>query len=187
MSKLSEAKILGGIGALLILIGGVVSFFALIGLILLFIAVKYVANESKDNSIFDNFLMHFIFNIIAIFGFAIIAFISLGGFSFISIVQKTTITDFESFWNFFKPYMLGIFIALLFGWVMLSIGAFYLRKCYNNIALKTKVDLFRTTGIMYFIGAVTLIILVGFLILIIAKILEIVSFFSLPEKLQDTI
>ena len=57
MSKLSEAKILGGIGALLMLLGGFIipGLGGIIGLILIFIAVKYISEECKDKSIFDNY------------------------------------------------------------------------------------------------------------------------------------
>ena len=62
----------------------------------------------------------------------------------------------------------------------------YLRKSYNSIAKHTKVHLFRTTGLIYFIGAITLIIAIGIIIILVAKILEIVAYFSLPEKLPST-
>ena len=59
----------------------------------------------------------------------------------------------------------------------------YLRKSYNRIAEHTQVSTFKTTSTVYFIGAITTIILIGFLIIFIAKIIEIVAFFSIPETL----
>ena len=69
-------------------------------------------------------------------------------------------------------------------WILLILGTLYLRKSYNSIAEYTKVDLFKTTGLVYFIGAITLIVIIGIFIIIVAKILEIVAFFSLPENLS---
>jgi len=45
--------------------------------------------------------------------------------------------------------------------------------------------MFRTTGLLFLIGAATLIVLVGFVILFIAAILQIVAFFSIPEQLPS--
>jgi uncharacterized membrane protein len=46
--------------------------------------------------------------------------------------------------------------------------------------------MFQTTGLLYLIGAALTIILVGFLILLIAEILQIVAFFSIPEQLPPS-
>ena len=189
MSKLSEAKILGGIGALLMLLGG---FFlpgigAIIGLILLFIAVKYISEEIKDKSIFDNYLLHFIYTVIAIVAVVAIFFFSIGGFtfSFFTALESMEFTDFSSVWSFFAPYIIWWVFALIVGWILLIISSMYLKKSYYSIADQTKVKLFRTTGLIYFIGAITLIIGIGFFILIIAKILEIFAFLNLPEKIPS--
>jgi len=188
MGKLSEAKILGGIGALLMLLGGFIlpGIGAIIGLVLLFIAVKYIGDEAKDGSILDNYLMHFICVIIAVVAMAVIFFASVGGFTFFKVLESMEFTDFWSVWNFFKPYLLWWIIALVIGWIFLMISAMYLRKSYESIANHTKVHLFSTTGLIYFIGAITLIIAIGIIIILVAKILEIVAYFSLPEKLPST-
>jgi uncharacterized membrane protein len=189
MSKIGQAKVLGGIGALLSLLVFVPTIgfiIGLVGLVLVFVAVKYIAEETKDHSIFQNYLMNFIFDIIAIgavIGIMIMAFGVAGGMSWVTAIQGEEITDFNSFWSSFGTLFVGCALALVVAWVMLLIGALYLRKSYNRIADHTKVDLFRTTGLVNFIGAATLIIVIGAFIIIIARILEIVSYFSLPENL----
>jgi len=189
MTKLSEVKILGRIGALLSLF--VIAPYAgpligLVGLVLVFIAVKYIAEETKNHKIFQDYLMNFILSIIAIGAVIVImiaAFGISGGFSWITSLQQKIFTDFNSFWESFRTIIGGCIVALVIVWVLLVLGALYLRKSYNRIAEHTKVDLFKTTGLVYFIGAITLIIVVGVFILLVAKILEIVSFFSIPENL----
>jgi uncharacterized membrane protein len=189
MAKLGQAKILGGIGALLSLLTVVPSvgfIIGIVGLVLVFIAVKYIAEETKDNKIFHNYLMNFIFDIIAIgavIGIMIMAFGVAGGMSWINAMQGNNITDFSSFWSSFGSLIVGCVLALIVAWVLLIIGALYLRKSYNSIAEHTKVDLFKTTGLVNLIGAATLIIIIGIFIILIARILEIVSYFSLPENL----
>jgi uncharacterized membrane protein len=114
----------------------------------------------------------------------IIAFGAAGGFSWITEIQSMeNITDFNTFWDLFGDMIVGAIIALVVGWILIIISALYLRKCYNSIADHTKVGLFKTTGTIYFIGAILLIVIIGAIILFIAKIMEIVAYFSLPDKL----
>lgn len=186
MSKLKEAKILGIIGAILALIGGAIGGFGtIIGLILLFIAVKYIADETNDKTIFDNYLMSFIFSVLAIVAVIVIFFISIGGFSlnFFESIQSAQINSFSSFMDFFGKYLIWWAVGLLIGWIFIIIGALYLRKSYDAIAKHTKVHMFSTVGLVNFIGAITLIIGIGILIIIVARILEIVAYVGLPDEL----
>lgn len=190
MSNLSNAKTFGGIGSLLMLVGifipAVGTLINIIGLVLVFIAVKYIADELKDHDIFKNYLMYFIMNIIAIVAAtAIIIFTigTMGGLSFFTTISEMGgFSDFASFWSYFETFIVGCALALLIGWILLILATLYLRKSFNSIAKHTKVDLFKTTGLVFFIGAITLIIAIGALIMIIALILQIVAFFSIPDK-----
>jgi len=189
MSNIGNAKLLGGIGAILSLIGWVVPsvgpIVGIVGLIMIFVAIKYISDESKDKSIFDNYLYSFLFTIIAIVAaFAIVTFAVLTTIDIFNIQEVAqNITDPASFMEVFGAALAGCLLALIIGWILMILGAIFLRKSYNNIAEKTQVDIFKTTGLVYFIGAITLIILVGILILFIAKIMEIIAFFSLPDEL----
>ena len=190
MVELSNAKIFGGIGALLLLIGGFIPYggpiISILGLVFIFIAVKTISDLTKDKDIFNNYLMHFIFGILTIVAIVIImliAFGAAGGFSWISSLENAEITDIESFWEYFGDLLVGCVLALVVGWILSIIAAIYLRRSYNSIAEHTKVKLFKTTGTVYLIGAFTTIILIGFLILLIARIIEIIAYFSLPDKL----
>ena len=183
---------LGGIGALLTLLVFIPSvgfLVGLVGLVLVFIAVKYIADETKDHNIFQNYLMNFIFTIVAfgaVIGIMIMSFGVAGGMSWIQSLQDQNMTDPSMFWNSFSTLIGGCILALFVAWVLLIIGSLYLRKSFNSIAEHTKVDLFKTTGLVYFIGALTLIVIIGIFIILIAQILEIVSFFTLPENLPST-
>jgi uncharacterized membrane protein len=78
---------------------------------------------------------------------------------------------------------LGILIVgLIAMWIVLIIAARFLRKGYERIAVTTKTEMFGTVGRWYFYGALLVIVLVGFIIILIAEILQIVAFFSLPES-----
>ena len=193
MSDLGNAKIFGGVGALLTLIGTFIPYagpiISIVGLIFVFIAVKSISDLTKDHDIFSNYLYSFIMSIISIVAVFVIIFIGfgmVGGFSWITSLQDINITDFSTFWDSFGGIIGYTLLALFVGWILAIIAAIFLRRSYNSIAKHTKVKLFRTTGTLYFFGAITTIIVIGFLILFIASIIEIIAYFSLPDKLPST-
>jgi len=112
-------------------------------------------------------------------------FIKVGGFSWISSLQYINIQDFTTFWDYFGGIIPYAIMALIAGWILWVIGAIYLRRSYNSIAKHTNVSLFRTTGTVYLIGAITTIILIGYIILIVGRIIEVIAYFSLPDKLPN--
>ncbi len=188
MSNLSNAKVFGGIGALLSLIGPFIpvagSVVFIVGLVLIFLGIKNIADETKNKSIFDNYLYYFILNIIAIVAVVAIMFASLGSIDILNIgEQAQNITDLTTFWETFGGLVTGCILAWFVGWIFMIIAALFLRKSYNSITEHTKVDLFKTTALINLIGAITLIIIIGGLIILVAKIIEIVAFFSLPDTL----
>jgi uncharacterized membrane protein len=191
MGSLQTAKILGGIGALLMLIGafvtstvGVLSF---IGFIMVFIAVKMIADETKEKGIFDNFLYSFIAGIIAfvaLIAMALVVLASVGGLQFFIDLQNSAMTEPLEIWNTLQPVIFGAIAALLVFWIIAVIASLFYRKSFNLIAEKTDIKWFATAGLLIFIGTITTVILIGFIILIIASIIEIVAFFSLPDKIN---
>jgi len=185
MNKLHDAKIFGVIGAIFMLLGGVIipGLGAVIGLVFLFIAITYIADDTKDRSIFDNYLMHFILTIVAVVAIFIIFFVSVGGFTFFSAMKSIDFKSPQAVWDFFSPYIAWWALGLVIGWIFFIVAAWYLRRSYNSIAEHTKVELYRTMGTVYLIGAITTIVLIGFLIILVAKIIEIACFFSLPDQL----
>jgi uncharacterized membrane protein len=189
MSNLSNAKVFGGIGAILALVGILFMPLLIVGIILVFIAVKYISDEAKDKEIFNNYLYSFILNIVAWIAILFIFLATFGlifGFSMFDPSQFSNFTDPSSFEENFGVVLggfAGCIIAFIVGWILFIFSAIYLRKSYNSITEHTKVDLFKTTGLINFIGALTIIIGIGILILLIARIIEIIAFFSLPENL----
>jgi uncharacterized membrane protein len=190
MGSLQTAKILGGIGALLMLIGGFVAATAgmltLIGFIMVFIAVKMIADETKEKAIFDNFLYSFVTGIIAFVVLIAMVFVvlaSVGGFEFFTNLQTSMMEPME-IWNSLEPVLFGAIAALVVFWIIAVIASLFYRKSFNLIAEKTGVKWFATTGLLMFIGTITAIVLIGFIILIIGSILAIVAFFSLPDKID---
>ena len=193
MSKLlNNAKVFGGIGAILSLIGGFVPYIGFVlsiaGLVLVFVAVKYIANETKDGAIFTNYLYSFILWIVTIIAVVAILGATIGAAIFSSEVWnwEEDEPDEDEILGFGATICMGFVGALIVGWILAIFASLYLRKSYNSIAKHTQVDLFRTTGTLNFIGAITLIIVIGAIILLIARIVEALAYFSLPDDLPIT-
>ena len=164
MGKLSDAKTLGGIGSIL----QIIPFISIVGYILTLIAVKYVSDEVNDSSIFSDMLLAVITGIVGfIVGASVLFF---GALSSMFTAGIGAITG-------------GItFLAIV--WIVLIVSAIFIRRAFDKMATKLNVGTFRTAGMLYFIGALLTIILVGFLILFIAFILQVVAFFSIQDTLS---
>jgi uncharacterized membrane protein len=161
LGDLSTAKTLGGVGSILQLI----PFVSIVGYILTLIAVKYISDDLQDKSIFNNMLYAVITGIV---GVAVGFFILLGG------MASSAFTGGMS-------ALAGMFGFLAVVWIVLIISAIFIRRAFGTMATKLDVGTFRTTGTLYLIGAALTIILVGFIILFVAYIFQIVSFFAIKD------
>jgi uncharacterized membrane protein len=193
VTTLSQAKSMGGVGSILVLLSFVPSVgfvLGIVGLVLVLIAVKQISDAVKDREIFNNVLMAVILQVV---GIGILTFAVLGALLslFAMAPSLSAMTPFGSpFDGFGGPGLIfggevffGILIVgLIAMWIVLIIAAWFLRKGYERIAVTTKTEMFGTVGRWYFYGALLVIVLVGFIIILIAEILQIVAFFSLPES-----
>ncbi len=75
-----------------------------------------------------------------------------------------------------------ILIGLAIAWILSIVAALFLRRSFNSISAHLGVRLFGTTALLFFIGAILLIVILGFFLIFIAEILMIVAFFSIPEQ-----
>ena len=196
MGDLKNAKMFGGIGSILMLVGFFIPSIGLIvtlvGAILVIVAVKQISEELKENDIFKNYLMYFILFIISLAALFSILLLTAGAAfsgSLTDILSSQTGGGFDPSTiteNMDIPTLIGgCLLAVAVFWILQIIAAIFLRKSFNNIGEKANVGLFGTTGLVYLIGAATLIIIIGFIIIFIALIMQIIAFFSLPEKIEE--
>lgn len=193
MSTLSQAKTLGGVGAILIILGaapGIGAIISIAGYILLLVAIKNISNILEDKSIFNNLLIASITAIIGIIAAAILIFASI--FNFIGFEDMN-----PGYWG--QDFMSSsaeatgiigliatIFIGLLIVWIFFIISAIFLKKSYDSMGERLNVNMFKTSAMVNLIGSISSIILIGFLIIFIAQILQIVAFFSIPDELPES-
>ena len=189
MGSLSQAKTLGGIGSILTLLG-IVPFagtaLEITGWILVLIAIKYVSEAVQDRSIYKNAIIAAVLAMVGavvgglVVGFSIFRFMSLG--SMTSTTPPPSLTS---------PGISGLIPSIIAGlvvlWVLAIIASFFLRRSYNTVATRLNIGLFRTGALIYLIGSILTIVLVGFLLAFVAQILFVVAFFSLPEGVPGTV
>lgn len=202
---LESSKNLGGIGALLIVIGSLgfavpyAGILSLIGVILLFIGLKGLADVYGDAGIFNNALYAIIIAIVgAVVGVASIVITALGTLSKLGI-NLTNVTDWSTFGtelanrfsnpaNFSVLFSLisALIIAVIIVFVFAIVAVFFFRKSLSTLAAKTGVGLFGTAGLLMLIGAVLTIIVIGALLIWIAWILVVVAFFRIRTQSTQT-
>jgi uncharacterized membrane protein len=167
-----SGKTLGGIGALLMVIGSFVPFLSLVGIILLLIGLKRLADYYKNNGIFQNALYGLIFGIVGIVAAALVI---------LSLVFGFVIAPIGGF-----AFFGGIIVALIVAFIFYLLTAIFYKKSFDILAEQTGEKIFGTAGLLLLIGAVLTIIIIGLLIMFIAWIVLTVAFFSIktPEKFQ---
>lgn len=181
MATLAQAKTLGGVGSILVLLTIIPGFgfiLGIVGFILVLIAVKYVSDAVQDPSIFKNMMIAVVMAILGVVIFVGVVRAVIPGL--INITDPTTLPDIGEALALEAIETFLAALALL--WIFYLVAAVFLRKSYVSIANRLGVNIFATTGLLFLIGAVTIIILVGLIILLIAYILQIVAFFSIPDQ-----
>lgn len=185
MNSLAQAKTLGGIGSILILLGivpfaGIVLF--IVGFIMILMAVKHISESVGDKTIFNNMLIAVILVIMGI----------VGGFAV--LILGRVFTYFMQYRQPYNPWMMeprmypyitAIIVALVIVWIFYIASAIFLRKSYTTVAARLNISMFDTAAVLYLIGAVLSIVLVGFIVIYVAYILQTVAFFSIAEKTQQ--
>ncbi|ADI32561.1 DUF996 domain-containing protein [Staphylothermus hellenicus] len=185
---LESAKILGLVGVILELVGsltgvsGYGSILSIVGLVLLLIAVHELAEISGVKAIFDKYLMGVIFVIIGVV-IVIIIIIPLGLMGIgVPVYIRGNGFPSTSLPSLPIAVIIAVIIAFIIMYIFLLLGYIRIRDSYYMIADTFKHNIFHTVGTIYFIGAILTIILVGFIILLIGNIIELVAWATLPTQ-----
>jgi uncharacterized membrane protein len=185
MASLSQAKTLGAVGSILVLLTAVPtagSLLGIVGFVMMLLAIKDISEVVGDRSIFNNML-------VAV-GLAIVAIV-VGTLVVVGSVLRFVGLKALNIGPNFNPSTVptgdwvGLVGSILLGlavvWVIMLVSAVYVRRTYQSMASKLGVANFGTAGLLYLIGAATTIILVGFVLLLVAQVMVMVAFFSIEE------
>lgn len=181
MATLEQARTLGGIGSILMLLAIVPlagPILAIIGFIPVLIAIKYISEHTGDRTIFNNYLIAVIVGIIAMVVGAVMGFTGfLGGFGLMRAgapMMGLTVM------------LLSMIAVLVVIWILEIIAAIFVRRSFTSIASALNVKMFSTAALLYLIGAILMIAFgIGAIISFIAIILQIIAFFQIPVKKES--
>jgi uncharacterized membrane protein len=204
-----NAKLLGKIGSILtifVIIPFVGWLLGIVGLVLVLLSIKTISDNLKYNKIFTNYLISFIMNIIS-------SVILIGGGFVFMLGMIRNLWNGARLWpgmmgNYFSnsgrvfgPGMtnpgllknlnigskaIGIILLIVVAWIVLVIGSYFLKQSYDEISEKTGEKNFKTSGLLFFLGAILLVAFgTGAIIMFIAAIFNIMAFFSLPDALAE--
>jgi len=180
--NISTQKMLGGIGYILILMGWmprIGTFLSLVGTALWFISMYQLSNILRKPSIFRKvsiFLILGITSMVTAFAFAIMAGI-MAGVSLSASVRGET------------GAILGLglvaAITIIVTYAIIVVSAHFYREAYDILAQATTQNLFKMGGLLFFIGAITIILFgLGLLLIIVSNIVLAVAFFKAPSELE---
>jgi uncharacterized membrane protein len=198
-----SSKTLGGVGAILLLIGVIpygqpfLGVIALIGFILVLVALNDLAKYYKESGIFNNALYGFIA--------AIVGLVAAATAAIYVIFYTSTLTDFlhkiypgwNGSWSSLAhltpntsnitmsnvaPVLEAMLAVLVILWIFLVISAFLYRRSLKMLSTKASVNLFSTAGLLLIIGAILTIVLIGLVIMWIAVLLIAVAFFQIKPQ-----
>ncbi len=157
-------KLLGGIGSIL----AIAPYANFVGWVLVIISLYGMANKTGNKKIFNYYLVSVILGFTSMF----VLIFGIFGVLFITGAYEGSKEP---------NYMMVILLALLFIGILI-VSAYFIKKSFVEVSKETKVDSFKTAGNLIFWGAVTMIVVVGFIIYFIGYIMQIISFFSIPDE-----
>jgi uncharacterized membrane protein len=112
------------------------------------------------------------------------------------LVNDEKITHNIRAWFALDVLAMLIFIAMLHNphasvveltwiWIVKIVAAIFLKKSYERIAARTGTEMFVYVGYLYYLSAQLAIVSVGFVMILIALILQLVAFVHLPKLLPS--
>jgi uncharacterized membrane protein len=204
--SIETAKILGGVGALLMFIGIIpyinyLGIIELVGLILVMVALYSLARHYREGGIFNNALYGVIIGIVG--GVISIAAVIITVLASLTDFLYTLFPDWNGDWTALSgltpdpsnisldsimPFLTGILAMFLILWVCSIIAAFFVRRSLRTLSVKSGIGLFSTAGLLLLIGAVLIILFgVGFILIWISALLLAIAFFRIsPQQTQPT-
>ncbi len=188
MTSTSDIRLLGGIGSILVILTVAPTvgwLIGIVGFILVLIAINRISTLTGDRKIFNSFLIAIILAIAAIIvgGLAIVggiyALAGMGQFQGNTFVPNPNVTPGD-----WAGFALRIVPALIAIWVLMLVSAVYIRGGLSRIGSRLNMGLFDTAAIIFLIGAIFTVVLIGFLLIFVAMVILAVAFFSIPDNLE---
>jgi len=152
----------------------ILAIISLIGLILFILAMHQLSHYYKESGIFKNIVYALIVNIVgAIFVFALF-------FVFItSSINSAITTPSTSILPFLNQFFFSLIALIVLAMVLGIISAAFYMRAFNKLGEKSDSDSFKAAGVLYFVGVLLSVVLVGGILVWIAWIIAAYGFHSL--------
>ena len=211
--NLESSKTLGGVGAILLLVGTlpVLSSYTfgvlgIIGVILILVALNSLANIYVERGIFNNSLYGLIAGIVGAVIAGVVVLVAVlsnlktlleqiypswnGKWSSLSSISGMTPNTSNLTSSTVVSVLEGVVAAFVILWIFIIVWAFFVRRSLKMLATKSSVGLFSTASLLLIIGAGLTIVIIGLLIMWIGVLLMAVAFFQIkpqPEQAPATV
>lgn len=170
-------KLLGGWGYILLIAGSVLGpltfvfhLVGLAGIICLLIAFYRASKESGQSKIWRN-----IFVAVVLYIVASLLLIFVVGSAFMAAFHDSAVGT--------SAFTSGVIAGGFIAWVLWMVGAWFWYQASIPLSESTGVSLYKTGGLLIFIGAITLIVFgLGAIVMLIGEIMQTVAFFTTTEK-----
>jgi uncharacterized membrane protein len=188
MQQLTQARTLGGVGALLMLLVWIPPWgwvLSLIGAVMVLYAIKYISDALQDRSIFTNMLVAIVLEVAGlVVGVAVLVetVLSTLGLGVVTSLYSSGIPSVSLPQGVLNGNLTGLIIGVVIIWITILASAIFVRKSYDSVSKRLGVGMFGTAGLLYLIGAAFTIVLVGFVLLLLALILNMIAFFSMTDE-----
>jgi len=207
---LESSKTLGGVGAILILIGTLVSSYtfgviALAGVVLIFIALNGLADYYKDRSIFSLAIYSLVAGIVGVVVAAAGALYMFFDTNTFKNLLKDLYPNWNGQWSSISSAVSGhtaqtsnlpmgdvvaflgaLFLVLVILWVFAIVAGFFARRSLKVLSTKASVGLFSTGGLLLLIGAFLIILFgLGFILMWVATLLIAIAFFQIKPQTEQ--
>ena len=172
MSSLDSNKNLAGIGSLLLIF----PVASIVGIILLFLGMKGLSDNYKDECIYRHAVSGLVFLIIAAIAITVVIplFALSGAFSF-------AFGPLGIGFGFFSLILLAVVVFVFY-----LLAAINLRKSFNSLAQRSGEHMFETAGTVLFVGAIlTIVFFIGLVLIFVAWIIATIAFFSIKVPQQQ--
>ncbi|MBP1912439.1 DUF996 domain-containing protein [Thermococcus stetteri] len=182
--NIKSEKNYGLIGSILVIVGRflgitpyiriIMSTVSLVGQVLILLSLKGIGDKLGDDRPFKYYLYSVVSGIVG----AIVALI----FVAIGILSIPAFVDEADSISTVGISFLGLGVLVLLAAAI--IGIYYAIKTWRTMYRLTGVEEFDKTATFLKWGAITLIILVGIILLLIAEVFQIIAFSKLPDELE---
>jgi len=177
VSALGEAKVIGGVGSILTLLGlapFIGTAVVVVGWVLVLVAIGLISGVAGDKQIFYNATVGAGLQIVGAVGLYLVGLSLFSNFGAGTASNPLGVPG-------------SVFDRLLLLWVVAIVSSVFLYMSLTKVASRMGAGLFATAAIIYVIGEGTTIVLIGFIIALVAQLLFAAAFFSMPEALPGSI